>query len=515
MTMPTAGPDKPDSSQASPRNGQNGSSTSPEGSLASLLASSTSDPSTLVRVASVLLQRAQLSSRLGFDQFSGRRKLYEVLGYPTSISFDDYNDRFKRGGIARRIIKTLPSMMGWGKFQVVERAIDEKGGKSKTKFENEFQSLRDRLSLPSVFKRADILAGIGEYSGIYLGVREKGTIDGKANANHLQNEISTLTGPDDLVYIRPLDKPSCEILEYVGDKPDDDVSDPRYGLPRYYDVRINGGISNTGMTGKTRKVHWSRIIHVTHEPLDNELFSAPALESVYNYLIDLDKLAGGGSEAVYREAVRRVLFDLDANIGPDQIDTPSKEALKDNLEDMMHNLKQYVFTRGVTPKTIDTSPVKFGENVKTIISLVSATLDIAQRRLMGSESAYASADIDKTSEEEVITARQDEFGTPLIRQFVDRLVKYNGLVTPSKYEIAWPSEDKKKIGKKVEVLRSIGLANQAQVKATGKPFVTSDEGRDMLLDLEPLPEVVEEEEEEEEEVVVVEEKAVEEEVETT
>lgn len=485
--MTTTGPDKPLP--------QNGSPAASGASITSLLASSTSDPSTLVRVASVLLQRAQLGAQLGFDQFSGRRKLYEVLGYPTSISFNDYNERFRRGGIARRIIKAHPTMMGWGKFQVVERPIDERGGKSETKFEIQFQQLKDRLSLSSVFKRADILGGIGEYSAIYLGVRERGAV---GNTKRLENEISFLSGPDDLVYIRPLDKPSCEIVEYVGDKPDDDVSDPRYGLPRYYDVKINGGtgsINNRGQSGNARKVHWSRVIHVTHEPLDNELFSTPELEPVYNYLVDLDKLAGGGSEAVYREAVRRVLFDLDANIGPDQIDQPSKDLLKENLEDMMHNLKQYVFTRGVTPKTIDTSPVKFGENVKTIISLISSTLDIAQRRLMGSESAYASADIDKTSEEEVITARQDEFGTPLVRQFVDRAIKYRILSTPSKYEVVWPSEDKKKIGKKIEMVRNVGLANQAQVKATGQPFMTSDEARDMLLDLEPLP--IEEEEENE------------------
>lgn len=461
------------------------------GTSSSLTVSEILREPSFIAAASLLLQRTRFASMAGFDQYGGSRELFQILGYPSHITFKDYQARYRRGGIAHRIVEALPSMMGWSDFQIVERPLDE-GGKRKTKFERAWLDLTTReenpIAIGSIMERADILAGIGEYSAIYLGVKERGKVGA---VDRLKQEMSRLREPDDIVYLRPLDQESCEILSYVGDDPSDDVSDPRYGFPKLYRVRINGSqrksIVGGGILNSTTKdVHWSRIIHVTHKPLDNELFSDPQLQAVWNDLMALDKVAHGGSEAVWREAVQRVLFDLDQNIGPDQIDPETKTKLKSDLEDMMHNLSQYVFTRGVTPKPISVNPIKFGENVKTIISLIAATLDLPQRRLMGSESAYASADQDKNTEEETIQSRQKRFGTPVVRQLVDRFIKYGALPKPSKYEVVWATEGKKKFKFLAGIVRDFAQANQAQKNATNQTITTPDEIRDMVLDMEPL-----------------------------
>jgi uncharacterized protein len=482
--------------------GENGSGVSSGGSMS---VSEIIGQPAFAAAASILLERSKFASLAGFDTHSGSREIFKVLGYPAAISFRDYQSRFRRGGIAKRIVKALPSMMGWSDFQIVERPIDE-GYKRKTRFEQAYINLTTRddnpISVGSIFKRADILAGIGEYSAIYIGVKDKLGVS-------LKEEMSRLKSPNDVIYLRPLDQESCEIIEWI-DK-EEDKNDSRYGMPRIYRVKINGAdrrsiAGNSIVSSTSIDVHWSRIIHVTHEPLDNELFSQPVLEAVWNYLIDLDKLAGGGSEAVWKEAVQRVLFDLDQNIGPDQIDAATKDKLKNDLEEMMHNLKQYVFSRGVTPKPVGGSDrIKFGENVKTIISLIAATMDLPQRRIMGSESAYASADQDKNTEEETIQSRQKEYGTPLVRQLVDRLIKFGALPKPSKYEVVWAVEGKKKLKALAGIVRDLAQANQAQKNATGQPVTTSDEIRDMVLDMEAL-EVVEVETKEVEEEVAEKEK---------
>lgn len=444
-------------------------------------------------VASILLERHRFADLTGFNQFGDARKLFNVLGYPSTLTFDNYNQRFWRGGIAKRIVQAHPSLMGWGKVQLVE---NEKDLDSDSPFESTWKNLFKRLSIGSIFKRADIMAGVGEYSCIYIGVKEKIGVK-------LSSEMSKLNGPDDIVYLRPLNQSSCEIVSQVGDVADDDPSDERYGMPKTYKVKINGsnsrGVIGQSLSSSTmeKEVHWSRIIHITHEPLESELFSAPVLESVWNYLMDLDKVVGGGSEAVWRQAVQRTLFDLDQNIGPDQIDPATKDKLKSDLEDMMHNMKEYAFTRGVTPKSFGSDePVQFGENVKTIISLIAATLDLPQRRILGSETAYASADQDKNTEEENIQARQEEFGTCTVRKLADRLIAYNGLPKPVKYDVIWPVEEKKKLKQKVSILREIGLANQAQSQADGTLFITNDEARDMVFDMDPIESEIEPENEE-------------------
>lgn len=462
---------------------------------------------------SLLVQRHQFARRLGlsgFDQFHGARQINEVLGYPTSLSLDDYRDRFENGGIARRIVEMKPDAMGWSKVAISE---SREGLKRKTKLEKAWDSLCKRLNIGNVFKRADVQAGIGEYAVIYIGVKEKKGANASAtgSADILAQPLSRLTGPDDIVFLRPLSQDQAFVTEFVGDSADDRVDDPRYGMPKYYNIQLSKtrrhltGAYSAALNSSIRKVHWTRVIHVTHEPLDNEIFSAPELQPVWRYLCDLDKLAGGGSEIFWKQALQKVLFDLDKDIGPDgssisgatmgTVDTTKAAAFKDSLtklksdlEEMMHNLRPHAFSRGVTPKFFAGDPVDFDANVKTILALIAATKKVPQRKLTGSETTYDSATQDDESYDDTIGARQEDFGTSLVRQFVDRLIEYNGLPAPADdYIVEWPVEDEMSEMDKAKKVNLLALANLNQTKAGGTVIVTSDEIRDTTYSLKALP----------------------------
>lgn len=459
---------------------------------------------------SLLLERQRFARQFGlsgFDQFGGARQINEVLGYPSAFSLEDFRDRFENGGIARRIILMAPEAMGWAKISIVEN----RNLKKKTKLESEWQSLAKRLSVGNVFKRADIQAGIGEYSVIYIGVKEKIGSNATGAAEVLMQEMPRLNGADDIVFLRPLPQDQATITEFVGDSSDDRVDDPRYGLPKYYNIQLSRmhrhvtGTTSGALNSAQRKVHWSRIIHVTHEPLDNEIYTTPELQPIWHYLCDLDKLAGGGSEIFWKQALQKVLFDLDKDIGPDgssiagtvsgaPIDPKklaafqeSKEKLKIELEEMANNLRQYVLSRGVTPKTIGAAAPDFANNVKTIIGLIAATKNKPQRKLMGSERGHLASTQDEKSDNDTIAARQDEFGSAVVRDFVDRLIKYNGLpAAKDEYNIEWPTEDEMDELNKARLVNLLTLANLNQFKADGTIIKTSDEIRDSVYGAEPL-----------------------------
>lgn len=460
---------------------------------------------------SLLLERHKFARRYGlsgFDQFGGARQINEVLGYPSAFSIEDFRDRFENGGIARRIILMAPEAMGWSKVAIVE---NRKNLKKKTKIESEWIELSKRLSVGNVFKRADILAGIGEYSVIYIGIREKIGSNATGNADVLAQEMPRLNGTDDIVFLRPLPQDQAHISEFVGDSPDDRVDDPRYGLPKYYTIQLSRahrhvtGTTSGALNSTQRKVHWSRVIHVTHEALDNEIFSTPELQPIWHYLCDLDKLAGGGSEIFWKQALQKVLFDLDKDIGPDgssisgtttgaSIDPKkiaafqeSKEKLKIELEEMANNLRQHVLSRGVTPKTIAAAAPNFAENVKTIIGLIAATKNKPQRKLMGSERGHLASTQDEKSDNDTIASRQDEFGSALVRDFANRLIKYNGLTAPKDdYDIEWPTEDESSEMDKAKLVNLLALANYNQFKADGTIIQTNNEIRDTVYDLDAL-----------------------------
>lgn len=449
---------------------------------------------------SLLVQRREFARMFGFEQFGGNRDLFKVLGYPETLSFTHYKQRYERGGIAKRIVNAAPEAMGWSKLVIVE----EDDPKNKTPFELACESLFARLNIGSVLERADIQAGIGEYSVIYIGVRERGT---KGNPNILASEISRLSGPDDVAYLRPLSQEFATVTEWVGDASDDDVSDPRYGLPKFYDIQLSGARrSITGRGGPTsgtiRKVHHSRIIHVTHSPLDSEVFSAPELQAAWNYLVDLDKLVGGGAEATWKEAVNRTLFDLDKDIGPDggsilsqaaidpenvELFNKAKEKLKEQLEELENNLRKYMLTRGITPKTIPGKVVNFRENVEVLKSLIASTCNHPQRNLFGSEIGKASSMQDSDNWNNFKAGRQNKFGNVVAREMFDRFIKYGALPTPKQYMPKWPDEEELNEPQKASVAQTLTLANRNQYAADRTLVFTADEIRDRVYQMEPLP----------------------------
>lgn len=435
---------------------------------------------------SLLVERQRFARMAGFNLYSDRRKIFEVLGYPEVIDFSMYLDRFERGGIAKRIVTAAPRSMGWVKIAIAEKKEDLK---TETDFELKVNSLFERLNVGSILERADVLAGIGEYSAIYIGAKELKGVS-------LKEPLGTLRSPDDIVYLKPLRQDLCTITEWFGDKPDDDVSDPRYGLPKFYDVQIGGdtrrsitgrGSSVASTTYTTRTVHWSRVVHVTHNPLYNDTFSAPELEAIWNYLCDLDKLAGGGSEAAWKQAVIKTLFDLDKDVDPKTIDATTKDKLKDDLDEMMHELKSHVFSRGVTPRNIQTDVFKFGENVRIILTLIASTMDIPQRILYGSESGHLASTQDQENFNAYKSARADSFGTPLVRQLIDRLIKHGALPKPTKYDVIWPSEDEMSEPEKADLINKLAAANRNQSLADKTIIMTADEMRDSVYSMDPLP----------------------------
>ena len=78
-----------------------------------------------------------------------------------------------------------------------------------------------------------------------------------------------------------------------------------------------------GFSTGEKKVHWSRIIHVTDGLLDDEFYGFPRLQRVWNKLDDLLKVVGGGSEAFWLLATPTRQYDIDPKV-------PVKPGQKEN-----------------------------------------------------------------------------------------------------------------------------------------------------------------------------------------
>ena len=395
-------------------------------------------PSTLA-VMSTILNRMNLGKSIGTQSYGGDRNIYEALGYKDTLVFDDYIARYFRQDIAKAVIDR-PVQASWkGDIEVIENTRSKH-----TKFEKEWRKLYTSLKLKSVFIRADKLTGLGSYSVILLGLNDIRTREG------FKNKVKKGAK---LLYVKPFSEPSAVI-----DKWDENERSPRFGKPLTYKVSLSSkGLDPTNSVRTTKSseysgsliVHYSRIVHLTEDVLEDEVFGIPRLQVVFNRLMDLEKLIGGDAEMFWRGARP----GYTGNVKPDYEMTPEMLAdLQDQIKEFEHNLKRVLVNEGVDYKSLEQQIADPSTHVDVQVQMISAVTGIPKRILVGSERGELSSAQDKQEWISYVTSRREEQNEPgILRPFIDHLLEYK-IITAHKseeYVIVWDKlfslSDKEKV----------------------------------------------------------------------
>lgn len=362
------------------------------------------------QMASALVKRAQLASQAG-KTYEGDRDLYKWLGYKKNLNFTDFNDRYLRGGVAGRIVDAFPQAT-WRVHPIIT-GLDG------------FDELEKRINLFQIMERVDKLAGIGWYAAAFIGFR---------GGRPLDRPPANAKGPQDILFITPLSQTNAEIAEI-----DDDPSSERFGLPTIYNVTFSrsqdgSAVSIPGLRNITTRVHYSRIIHVAEGLLEDSLFGMPRLMRPWNYLDDLDKIVGGGAEAIWRTVDRGLHIDIDKDA---ILDPDDEDDFDDEIQEYMHQFKRFIKTQGVTIKPLGAEAPDTSNPTNSAISLISGTTGIPQRILMGSERGQLASSQDERNFNARVKERQISYGEGVIlRPFINRAIEFGAL--SGNYTIKWP-----------------------------------------------------------------------------
>ncbi len=406
-------------------------------------------------LAEALSFRSRLASIAG-KTFGGNRDLYRTLGYSRRLSVQDFRDRFDRNEVANRVVKAFPQATWRGGCEVIE----DENPETETQFEREFADLDNRLKIWDTFRKVDILSGIGRYAVIQI-----------VAPGNMSDPLETVAA-DDIAELWVFGEDEAKVLTIETEK-----TNPRYGKPVFYSITRTAATSAFGVPnqGIAARVHYSRIIHIADGTLDDKIYGEPRLQCVWNRLDDLEKLAGGGSEAFWRRADGGKQFDLDPTL---TVDEPAKDKLRTQLEEYEHDMRRFLLTRGVKINDLGSDVADFKNNVESIIGLIAAGTGIPQRVLMGSEQGKLAAKQDKVSwDNRVIDRQRDYAGPMMVRPFVDRLIELSALSTPvNGYDIRWSS------------ITTMDDEQRATIstKWVASQSVTRNELRERVLDLRPL-----------------------------
>lgn len=429
-------------------------------------------------LAALLMDRVQWLRGAGLS-YSGKRDLTKILGYDDVITVRQYLDEYARGGISKRLVECLPKATWRGGAQVLE----DEDPKTKTPFEQVFEDLEKRLKLRASLERVDILSGLSTYAVLLIGAPGK-----------VDTELPKGKGDGtDLLYFTPflgsggtsgqrtgggsVAEADASIIKF-----EEDPANKRFGLPVLYQLRRIDVNSELNLT----PVHWTRVLHVADGCLQDDVYGVPTLESVWNLLMDLHKVTGGGAEAFWLRADQGMHIDIDKDMQLKDV-AAEKESLAKQAEDYKHQLTRWIRTRGVNIEPLGSDVADFMNPADAIITQIAGSKGIPKRILTGSEMGELASSQDRENFKDLVVGRQETYAAPyIVRTLVDRLIEFGYVPTPKagpdKYLVKWQRQQAL-----MERERSAGARAWSQVNASaGTPVFTTSEIRDKWADLPPL-----------------------------
>jgi hypothetical protein len=373
----------------------------------------------------VTVLRERIASVLGLTH-QGARDLYSQFGYPRDLVVEQLFAMYYRNGIANRIIKAFPAAT-WRDPPLLcdeDGSSAEEGTDDFSPFTKAADSLFKKYNVLAYCERADRLASVGRFGVLVMGFRDGLPLD---------KPLSRGNYP--LLYFAVYGEPSITISEW-----DNDETSPRFGRPTMYTLQTAGPVisGQRQVVRKSIRVHWSRVVHITEFPEEDDIYGLPRLLPIFNHLIDLEKIMGAGSEVYWLNARGGMALsaDKDANI--------TDEALADmrsQVDQFEHQLRRTLALQGVTAQMLQATVQDPSMMTDKLLDVIAGSVGIPKRILLGTERGELSSDQDENNWAQRIEERRKNFAIPyILQQVVARLIETGNLKPNGEWHVDWPGE---------------------------------------------------------------------------
>jgi 2'-5' RNA ligase len=324
----------------------------------------------------------------------------------------------------------------------------------------------------------------------------------------MEDPIEDLGGPEDIQYLQAYDEEAIDVFSV-----ETDHESPRFGLPLLYEVDL--GLDNiTGMVGNkkkieegeetavspngkdrqpetnasisSRKLHWTRLIHVAENKRRSNVYGEPRLRGVYNRLDDLGKVIGGSAEASWRLAYQGLVLSTKEGYKLPESGSPAREAFDDAVEDFVNDFRRILTGDGLEPQPMGGEVVDPSGMVNILLKMIAIRTRIPKRILEGSERGELASSQDGANWAGRIKRRRKIFAEPeILREFIDRLIKWGALPEPKDgYYFKWKPLFEMSALDKVEVADKKASAIQKLSGGVPRTLIEESEAREMV-DLPP------------------------------
>lgn len=367
----------------------------------------------------VMIGRLRASSILG-KAFGGKRDYYEVFGWDRHIDYQQMWQMYHRGGISKRIIHAYPDAV-WAKApQLYVEGNPE--------WNSQWDDLESDLSIWSAFQKFDVMSRLGRYAIMVIGTDRP-------------NLQQPLNNPTKIIYMQPYAERNVRVSSW-----ETNPQSARFGKPVMYTVTPTQndksesvqGTQTVAPVGASFRVHHSHVIHVAHNALENSIYGVPTYSSIWNYLIDLTKVVGSSAESYWLTAYQGMHADVDKEL---DLTPDDQNDLTDEIDDYVHGFRRFIRTRGVTVKSLGSKVADPRGAFDVLLTLISGTVGVPKRILLGSEAGQLASSQDKGNWAERIEEERELHSEPALIKPLIRFIathKILGEVAASDVNILWP-----------------------------------------------------------------------------
>ncbi len=389
--------------------------------------------------------------------------------YPDKISDTEYVEMFNREGLGERVVNLFPEE-SW--LMNPEVKVDETS--KDVEFDKQWKALEKEQKIYHYLQRVDILSGIGRYGVLLLGLDDgKDLLDPVDGINPDTGE-KTKTPQRKLIFLKAFQEINVDI-----DSKETATDSPRFDQPKIYSLKVE---STDGTETVSRKVHWTRIIHIADNRLTSEVFGKPRMKAIWNRLLDIRKVLSGSAEMFWKGAYQGLGFETQKEFVDATIDSA---ALKETMRKYGEGQQKFIHAQGLNIKNLAPNVADPTAHIKVQIDYIALALGVPIRIFLGSERGeLASSQDNKAWNKRIGKRREDYVSSLVLRPFIDRLIIFGILPEVDDYIIVWPDLDAPSDKEKAEVakIRTEAMAKYVQADVSlimsPKDFFVKELGMD-------------------------------------
>lgn len=401
--------------------------------------------------------RARIASAIsgGYDNADTLHNIYLDFGYPATLKFENFWNMYRRFGIAATVIDK-PVDTCWEMPPSIE---------GDSALLREIELMADSFNLWQRLKGWDKRQRVGRYAGLFIRVRD--------GAKPSEPITQKLNGPASIIQIMPLYEGQLRVSETQQDPMADD-----FGLPTMYEYRGGGSTGDRNeRDNNSFSIHPDRLLIMAEGSDNGDIYGIPALEPVYNSLMDLRKIIGAGGEGYYKNAAQSLVFKLmDATSAKDNAALLAK--FNDEANDFMRNrARRSLWTPGMDTQTLQSTLANPKEFAMNAINDIAAGSGIPATILIGQQTGRLASQEDSRAFRSTCNSRNENHTDEMVRKFIDWCMKY-GALKKAEYDVIWEDLLAQSDEEKLTNAEKMSTINQKQFQSGGDVPFSGEEIRE-------------------------------------